>query len=516
MLAGKAWTVLVPVGSIALRMSLFSAAAAAGACATLYLLCRRMTLSVAASLFAAATLAFGHSFWSEANIQRTYALNALCLMLAALLLHRWLASRVPSHLAAAFLVCGLGACNHLFMAVAAICMALVVVFETRLRPARIAWPLAAFATGLLPYLYLPLRSRFEPRLDWGNPETLSGFAAVMLRRDFWGRAWVESPADLVAVAADYAMSLGAETAWAGAALALIGCAALTRRSADGTARGMLAFASLVMVANVAVLAAHGSREDLFLWHRYYIPSYAMVALLAGAGCHALLARMPAAARPAIAMVPLFLLATGWSASDRSRYRVADHFSRSLLEALPPGSHLLASDDNVLFPLMYLHHVERVRPDVNLVMQGVGSGPPPLRFDPDTEPLFLTHHPNWSLPQLVIEPVGLLFQARRAGARAPGPLRFPETLAGEDDPRVPKDDLTRNLIGHVHYLRGVTAEQADWAAARREFAAAAEAAPDDDVLFYNLGLIYRRNGLPDEAQAAFERSRAIDPRGAIQR
>ena len=36
-----------------------------------------------------------------------------------------------------------------------------------------------FAAGLLPYLYLPLRSRANPPLDWGNPETLDGVLAVV-------------------------------------------------------------------------------------------------------------------------------------------------------------------------------------------------------------------------------------------------------------------------------------------------------------------------------------------------
>lgn len=505
-LAGKLWALLFPFGSIALRMSLFSAAAAAAACALLYLLCRRMTFPHGASLFGASLLAFSGSFWGEANIQRTYALNALLLVLAALLLHRWMQSRSTTHLCALFFVCGLGACNHLFMAVAAICAALIAVFLS----ARLALPLAAFAAGLLPYLYLPLRSRFDPVVDWGNPETLSSFLAVVFRSDFWGRAWVQGPRDLIAVVSDWALSLGVETAWAGAALAIAGCVVLLRGKSTAS-RSMFAFAALTMLFNVAIMAAHGARADLFLWHRYYIPSYAMMALLSAAGCAALLAKIPRLLRPAIAFVPLFLFATGWGQYDRSRDTIADEFSRSLLEALPPGSHLIASDDNILFPLMYLHLVEKVRPDVNLVMQGVGAGPPPLRVDPDDEPLFLTHHPNWTLPEIVIHPVGPVFQATRAGAPEPSPLRFPQSLEGEDDPRVPKDDLTRDLIGHFHYMRGVTAARTDWESARRELARAAEAAPHNDVLFHNLGLIYQRQGLIDEAEAAFARSEAIDPR-----
>jgi tetratricopeptide (TPR) repeat protein len=48
-------------------------------------------------------------------------------------------------------------------------------------------------------------------------------------------------------------------------------------------------------------------------------------------------------------------------------------------------------------------------------------------------------------------------------------------------------------------------------ARREFALAEERSPHNDVLFYNLGLIYQRNGLLDDAIASFERCEAINPR-----
>jgi tetratricopeptide (TPR) repeat protein len=86
-----------------------------------------------------------------------------------------------------------------------------------------------------------------------------------------------------------------------------------------------------------------------------------------------------------------------------------------------------------------------------------------------------------------------------------------TLDGEDDPSIPKDYLTSNLIGHFHYMLGVTAEPTDWPTAAREFELDEAAAPGNDVHFYNLGLIYSRNGLFPEAQAAFERSAEINPR-----
>jgi tetratricopeptide (TPR) repeat protein len=184
---------------------------------------------------------------------------------------------------------------------------------------------------------------------------------------------------------------------------------------------------------------------------------------------------------------------------------------SVLRSLPPGAHLIATDDNILFSLLYLHLVEHRRPDVNVIPQGVGDAElPPLRFNPDSEPLFFTHHPNWNLPSLELVPVGLLFRACRAGGPPPAPI-VPEPLEGERDPRVPKDYLTQNLIGQYHYMLGVTFEQRDWLRARREFDEAAAAAPHNDVLFYNLGLIFRRNGLVEDALQAFQRSHEINPR-----
>ncbi len=509
-LLGKLWTLLLPIGSIAWRMSLFSAACGAAACALLFFLLRRtLRLHGVAALVAALLLAFAPSFWAEANVQRVYTLNALFVVLAAWAAWRWYQERTGTRLALAAFVCGLGATNHTFLAVQGLAIgffALAVEPALLRRPREILGAVAAGLAGLLPYLYLPLRSRADPRLDWGDPETLDPFLGVVLRRDFWGRAWIEGPGDLATIAADWGRSLILESAWAGPGLAALAIVAARRMGWP------VLLPVLVMLANLGAVALHGARSDLFIWHRYYIPSYAMLALLAGLGCQVLIERLPRAARLLPLALPAFLLATGWTAFDRSRYRVAEAFAEEVLRSLPPGAHLSASDDNILFTLLYLHFVEGRRPDLDLVLAGVGEADlPPLRFDPDRDPLFLTHHPNWNLPELEAVPIGSVFKIQRAGSPLPEVIVAEGTLSGEDDPRVPKDYLTQNLIGHFHYMRGVTFETSDWPRASAELEAAARAASSNDVLFYNLGLIYRRNGKLDEAVAAFERADAINPR-----
>ncbi len=504
-LLGRLWIALVPVVSAAYAMSLFSAAFAGLTCGQLYLLVRRQGLSSGAALLAALTLAFCPSFWSQAGVQRVYSLNAFFVVAVCACALDWHRSRRLSSLVLAALLAGLGAANHTVMGVIGIAIGVfALVSEPRLmlRPRHLLACIGAGVCGLSPYAYLPLRSRQEPRLDWGDPETLDGFLGVMLRRDFWHRAWIESPGDSLLILGDYLRGLGTELLWAGAALALAGVV-------WGRRRFPVLLPLSVMAANLWAVGVHGSRTDIFIWHRYYIPSYVMASLLAAWGMELALERWGRRALTALA-VPGLLLILGWPRFDRGDYRVADDFSRQLLATLPPGAHLAASDDNILFVLIYLHLVEGLRPDVDLIMQGVGDADlGQLRFDPDDDPLFFTHHPNWNLPEIEVVPVGLVFRTVRAGTRPKLALPAGE-LAGAGEV-MPGDYLTQNLIGHYHYMMGITFETRDWPRAGAAFERAAAAASSNDVLFYNLGLIYRRNGLMRRALETFERSAEINPR-----
>lgn len=508
-LLGKLWTLLLPFGSVAWRMSLFSAFFGAAACALLYRLCRNDGLRRSACVFAALLLAFAPSFWGEANVQRVYTLGAFFVVLATILARRWERRRDARALALVALCCGLGAANHTFMLLYAAAFgvfALSVDPGLRRRPREIAVAVAALLVGLAPYAYLPLRSWMNPPLDWGNPETFGAFLDVVLRRDFWGHAWIEGPADLWPIGFDYVQGMVVELAGFGALLAAFGA------FAAGLRGGPLWLALAVMTVNLAVMAAHGSRTDIFVWHRYYIPSYVMAAWLAAWGADALARRLPGRGGWLPLLLVPVMLGSGWREFDRSRYRIAEDFSLALLTSLPPNTHLIASDDNILFVLIYLTMVEGQRPDLDLILPGAGdAGLPPLRFNPHTNPLYFSNYPNLGIPGVRPVPMGLAYQAWGVDWPDPDPVVPVGELAGERDPRVPKDYLTRELIGHFHYTVGTAFETRDWPRARREFEAALAAAPDNDVISYNVGLMYLRNGLLDEAIAAFGRSNEINPR-----
>jgi hypothetical protein len=190
-LLGKLWTLAVPVGSIAYRMSLFSAATGAGRVrgALPHGACDRRVPAGG-----------GHSAPGCSDSRRASGARRTCN--ASIRSTRCSSfSRSPARRGgngrirraispSPFFVCGLGATNHTFMAIAGIAFACAVALDTAagifttddrgalrdpmtvVRQAAVA--ALAFSAGLLPYLYLLVRSRMDPRLDWGNPGNVLG------------------------------------------------------------------------------------------------------------------------------------------------------------------------------------------------------------------------------------------------------------------------------------------------------------------------------------------------------
>jgi len=68
---------LLPMASVAYRLNLFSAVAAAGAVWAVYRAGRALGLRPTASLLGASLLAVSETFWNQATIAEKYALNAL-------------------------------------------------------------------------------------------------------------------------------------------------------------------------------------------------------------------------------------------------------------------------------------------------------------------------------------------------------------------------------------------------------------------------------------------------------
>lgn len=184
-LLAKAFTYL-PVGSLAIKVNLFSALAACLALVCLYWASLSLLKQlypnadpakfVWPSVLPAAILAFSFPFWFNSLVAEVYTLHMLFVCAILLLLFLWKEKQDVRYLFSAALVFGLGSGNHATLCFLLPSILILYFSWNRQRVVRnLAVSVIFFLVGLSVYTYLPVRSLSEPSMDWGNPETLQGF-----------------------------------------------------------------------------------------------------------------------------------------------------------------------------------------------------------------------------------------------------------------------------------------------------------------------------------------------------
>lgn len=450
-LAGRAFGTLLPWGTWAWRLNLFSGVCAAGALALLFSACRRRGAGAPAALVAAAVLGLS-PLWLHTNAQaEVFALNALlaaaCLAVAAR------PNPMGERSAAALgLLLGLGTANHHTLALAVPALAAGVWSAARPSAPRAARALAVFAVfgvlGASVQLFLPLRAAASPPLDWGHPVDLARFLHVFLRKDYGSLALTVEGSAAAGGAARQLLRWTREL-WegfgpAGTLLAVLGGAMLLSRRERRTESALAA--GLALGAGPLFLALGDPPFDpqtAYALKRFWLLSWLGAAGLAAAGAESL-AFLLGPARPAalaLAFVPAFAAwraAPSWS--QRWDLTAYDH-ARNLLRSLPPGAALaLDGGDDNFYPLAAALYADGRRPDALVFDRGglVFASPygPDFRFLSKEakegrrasveaallgrRPLFYATLRRDILPGAALDPEGLLRRARPGDEPRPTP------------------------------------------------------------------------------------------------
>ena len=305
------------------------------------------------------------SFTTEQYTILTALLAAILLVCTAIVL-REKADRPRTGLAVLLgVLWGLAIGNHLSQ----ICLVFLVVWalwagparESRLRSfAKLgAACFGGLALGLMVFLWLPIRSRANPIIDWGNIKTLDRFVWAITRRQWETRPISAAPRNLVGdwlASYDFAGQIGI----LGLILLAVGTLILIRRQRMWL--GWLAAASIPYAAGM--LYAHLRQKTIgidyvvgygvFDWH---LPIYLTLAVGAGIGFAALSLWM----KPrifawvlALAVIGL-LIASDWAVIGHQslrHYAAPEQFMRDLLAPLPPDAAIVSAQDNIAFMLGY--------------------------------------------------------------------------------------------------------------------------------------------------------------------
>jgi hypothetical protein len=372
---------LIPLGSVAERVNLFSALCGAATCLGLYLIARRLSLPPLASLLGAWALACSAIFWSQSNVAEVYTLHTLFFVLLVWLALGWRDELRPLWLACFALALGLGVGNHILLGSCAPPIAIWMLCQAprvALRPRVVAGCIALLLLGLSIYAYLPLRARANPPLNWGNPQTLAQTWSHVRRDVYLGESGRQggSASDL-ARHITYSASQTVESfTYFLAPLAVIGLLWFWRHE-----RSFLLMLAGVVVCNILLLNVLVRAEFSPIWafaHRvYYLPVHAIYALLLAAGfeqtCAWINRRWPKASRwTGTAFIVLFVpLAQFWHHNDRHSDLRARYLALDLVASLPPGAGILPIDDLATFSVLYLTQVEHLRPDIQLLKPDFG-------------------------------------------------------------------------------------------------------------------------------------------------
>lgn len=519
-LLGKAAT-LLPLGDVALRVALLSAASAALAAALACVLVRRLvveavgaTTAAVGGVAAALTLVGAATFFRSAATVEVYAPTAAALV--GLLLCVDLA-RTPA---------GARVAGPLAALVGGLSLGLHGELRLLLAPPLLAWGLARFvrgerwplraplalALGAIVVLYLPIRASAHPYANWAAPETLrdalAHLGAARIRR-----AFADEMFPVAAVWRDHLATYGRQLeAQLGIPALLAACAGawvLVRRP---RARLVGALLVLILVGDAAystVLNPMGL-PDL----QDGIPALVALAVLAGAAVAHGAGRAGRAAPHAAALLavviasPAAFAQLSWKRHlDREPARVV---GAALAEAGPRALLLVTSDD-LAAGIGYAQAVEGARPDVTaLVRQQLWDAAlveaRARRAGGAVDVGFRGRRwSSWSEPDR-IRLEGEYARALVARALAQGELLWE---LGPDAPPVPPSHIELGLP--LSRLRSAAVEPI--AAAALVARADALLAPGDDPLVRRLGAIWLSNAgrlalqreRPDDARALFERA-----------
>ncbi|MCA9521519.1 MAG: DUF2723 domain-containing protein [Myxococcales bacterium] len=398
---------LVPMGSLAFRINLFSGMAGVAALAFFAALARRLLLALAPSMSTtlrsiavvsiSLPLIFAKALWFQAVRAEVYALH-LFVVVAALQHVVWYLEGGPlsgdgvgesaAHdtrwLYALGLLAGLGLGNHHFLLVLALpglLLALLLHPEGRhvLLGRRLLWVLLFGLLGLSVYALVPLRSAAGAVVDWGDSRTLSRFVDVITARMFQRSIGETTGVDVLDNLGRIALfTLGELGPWV-TVLALFGLVVGLLRW-PRLASALL----LLWIGNIlskALMVYDPTNPDAAGYLVFGLVIAGLSALFALAHLHER-SRRPHVRTVVVALFALgigaglsFTVAPAFERCNLRRFRGAETLTLTLFERLPRDAIVLSSYYTITFNHWYFGFVERRRPDIELSHQSFALGTP---------------------------------------------------------------------------------------------------------------------------------------------
>jgi len=382
-LLGKAWTLLVPFGSIIWRLNVLSAVFGTMATVALFAFARTIGLSRNTAFACAGLFAFSFTFWQQCLITETYSLTALYTCGLLFLAARWRSNGCkPKDLRWFAAVYGLAMTNHqtntLFIPgfLAFILMTHSALLTLRDAAIRRQW-LATVACWIAPlafYLYIPLRAAANPAVDWGHPVLVRAFLYHLSGGYFRAAMFSSPPHDVWMRFCRFGHDLPVEFAWPLVGLAIVGAVLVWTRD-----RPLAILLTWIVTADVFYTINY----SIYNGYIYLIPSYVVLSVSIGYGLFGIRqlverasTNLPRSAFLAWSVSAAMVGLVAWQISAHRQVGLAGtwicyDYALNILKSAPPNAIIVDNNEIAGYSaLTYLQKVENLRPDVVVFSRGL--------------------------------------------------------------------------------------------------------------------------------------------------
>ncbi len=353
--------------------------------ACIFLLLYRVMSSLIVAISGACLLAFSATFWGQATTTEVYPL--VCLGFCCVLLCVEVLERKPSAGAVYLLVYLAGQLLTLHQSMILVLPALFYMFFLNRRRISVVKAAMLFVLGFSPYLLVMFRSKADPLIDWGDPESPGRWLALLLRTNYGDLQQNSfSIGLLIGNVQVFFNRLIHEIPLPFLLFAPVGLHGLNRERPHLAKFMALAFlglvAGLIVLINPALDSVH-----IYQMSFYFLPAYVLFAVWAAVGFLYLVQWLERMARAAgesssgehsvytaglvhalvacALLAPVWMVAENLEASNRRDFFDARVYGENIFRSLPEGATLVTDGDNETFILAYLQQALGYRPDVRL-------------------------------------------------------------------------------------------------------------------------------------------------------
>jgi len=372
-LLGKLFT-FIPLKTVAFRVNLMSAFFASLTCLVLYLVTMKLTNNKIVSIITGLTFGFSYTLWSQAIIAEVYTLHTFFMALLILMILNYKETRNIRFLYLFSIFLGLSFSNHIMLTLILfpgfiyfILTEKQIGFKIKLNKdtvKRIILFVLLFLIGLIPYIYLPIRSYQKPSVSSIDFTKLSNIF-IHIRGGPYTKYLFELPFNLVILRlmSFIYFLLTRELIFVGLFLGIFGMFFLYKKNFN-----FLLFSLLTLFINLLINSIYpisGSNEEIWVW---YIPIIMILTIYMGVGLNETIKSFIKKKKKIFMLlfiiIPLLLLVTNYKNIDKSNDYSAAQYADVILKTVKNNSIIITKfggqDTNTL---LYMNIIEGKRKDV---------------------------------------------------------------------------------------------------------------------------------------------------------